>query len=154
MEGGSNREKILYNNEPHSGVEYLTDKETRQGLKVEDIVLCEDCVDLKELRMKRKGELQHRENEIMVREMVEEALTFSLGDGGGRGDGAEGGAAWEGGVGPGHSHRVAHPRRWVNGSDRFICRRGEEIRKLFSSVFYQQGNQQNSWQSCTYCEAE
>lgn len=58
-----------------------------------------------------------------------EALTFGLGDGGGGGDGAEGGAAWEGRVGPCHSHRVAHPRCRVNGSDRFICTGGEEIRK-------------------------
>lgn len=65
---------------------------------------------------------------------MKEALTFSFGDGGGRGDGAEGGAAWEGGVGPRHSHRVAHPRCWVNGSDRFICTGGEEIRKLLLTL--------------------
>lgn len=69
---------------------------------------------------------------LKVELRLEEALTFSLGDGGGRGDGAERGAAWEGGVGPGHSHRVAHPRCWVNGSDRFICTGGEEIRKLLT----------------------
>lgn len=79
---------------------------------------------MKELRIKRRGET------------LKEALTFSLGDGGGGGDGAEGGAAREGGVGPRHGHRVAHPRCWVNGSDWFICKggSGKEIRKLLLIV--------------------
>lgn len=54
------------------------------------------------------------------------ALTFGLGHRGGGGDGAEGGAAGERRVGPGHRHGVAHPRRGVDGSDRFICRGGED----------------------------
>lgn len=64
---------------------------------------------------------------------MEELLTFGLGDGGGGGDGAEGGAAWEGRVGPGHGHRVAHPRRRVDGPDRFVCSGGQDIGTLLQS---------------------
>lgn len=46
--------------------------------------------------------------------------TFSLCDGGGGSDGAEGGAARIGRESPGHRHRVADPRSGVDGSDRLI----------------------------------
>lgn len=82
----------------------------------------------------------------------EEALTFSLSDGGGRGDGAEGGAAWEGGVGPGHRHRVAHPRCRVNGSDWFICTEISVTQPDISVLSNTTREQRRK--SCTYCEAE
>lgn len=84
-------------------------------------------------------------------------LTFCLGNGGGGGDGAERGAAWKGGVGPGHGHGVTHPGCWVDGSDRLICTqgRGEEGGggvKLF--LFGQLASQKYRKQRCTHFEAE
>lgn len=67
----------------------------------------------------------HREGEVIKEKKT---LTLSLGDGGGGGDGAKGGAAWEGRVGPSHGHRVADPRCWVDGSDRFIWRKRKALR--------------------------
>lgn len=86
----------------------------------------ENTGDIKELRTKRRDELWHTGNE----ERWKDALTFGLCDRGRRGDGAEGGAAWVRRVGPGHSHRVAHPRCRVDGSDRFVYKGRREIRKL------------------------
>lgn len=54
---------------------------------------------------------------------MKSALTFSLSHGGGGGDGAERGAARIRRVSPGHGHRVADPRRGVDGSDRLIWQR-------------------------------
>lgn len=93
-------------------------------------------MDTKLLKIKRGAEnrlrwitaLREQENKGGVR--MEEVLTFSLGDRGGGGDGTEGGAAWIGRVGPSQSHRVAHPRCRVNGSDRLIYTNRSREKKL------------------------
>lgn len=73
------------------------------------------------LRIKRRGrETAPTEGGDYRRDSRGEALTFGLRDGGRRGDGAEGGAAWEGGVDPRHGNGVTHPGRGVDGSDGFI----------------------------------
>lgn len=80
-------------------------------------------------------------------------LTFGLSDGGRRGDGAEGGAAWEGGVSPGHSDRMTHPRCRVDWSDWFICTGREKCEESVTDTQTQRlgGVETNAY---TYCEAE
>lgn len=94
------------------------------ALATEAMSECRDKLKSSKPEDERKGTLRIRLQ--TGSDNQEEALTFGLGHRGGGGDGAEGGAAREGRVGPGHRHGVAHPRRRVDGSDRFICRGGGE----------------------------